>query len=183
MLLCTRTSIENVTLKRNSKKSTISVNQIASLDMHTTVFSSKFLFVFQVLSDDSSTTNSISQAKSRIGHVMVMLLQVGVKEKFKNVPLSTGLNLACFAGALLFSSASLFLLSRLHCSPEEGVTVGHSSHNAPLERNTSDQKRRHDSFIKEIIPKCNKIALIVTFTIHCTFVSHVECQNNHKGQP
>lgn len=66
-----------------------------------------------------SKTSSISQTKSRIGTAVVMLLQVGVLEKFKSVPLATGLDLACFAGALFFSSASMFLLSRLYCSSEE----------------------------------------------------------------
>lgn len=56
---------------------------------------------------------SISQAKSKIGHAVLMILQVGVLEKFKNVPLVTGLDLACFAGAVIVSSACIFLLSRL----------------------------------------------------------------------
>ncbi|XP_043709032.1 uncharacterized protein LOC122658186 [Telopea speciosissima] len=56
---------------------------------------------------------SISQAKSKIGHAVLMILQVGVLEKFKNIPLVTGLDLACFAGAIIVSSACIFLLSRL----------------------------------------------------------------------
>ncbi|KAG2666532.1 hypothetical protein I3760_15G066500 [Carya illinoinensis] len=56
---------------------------------------------------------SVSEAKSKIGHAVMMILQVGVLEKFKNVPMVTGLDLACFAGAVLISSASIFLLSRL----------------------------------------------------------------------
>lgn len=56
---------------------------------------------------------SVSQAKSKIGHAITMILQVGVLEKFRNIPLVTGLDLACFAGAILVSSASIFLLSRL----------------------------------------------------------------------
>ncbi|KAG6674841.1 hypothetical protein I3842_15G066900 [Carya illinoinensis] len=56
---------------------------------------------------------SVSQAKSKIGHAVMMILQVGVLEKFKNVPMVTGVDLACFAGAVLISSASIFLLSRL----------------------------------------------------------------------
>ncbi|KAK9136427.1 hypothetical protein Syun_015757 [Stephania yunnanensis] len=55
----------------------------------------------------------ISQAKSKIGHAVLMILQVGVLDKFKNVPLVTGLDLACFAGAVLISSACTFLLSKL----------------------------------------------------------------------
>ncbi|CAK7347652.1 unnamed protein product [Dovyalis caffra] len=56
---------------------------------------------------------SVSQAKSKIGHAILMVLQVGLLEKFKNIPLATSLDLACFAGAVMVSSACIFLLSRL----------------------------------------------------------------------
>ncbi|XVE94784.1 hypothetical protein REPUB_Repub02eG0039000 [Reevesia pubescens] len=56
---------------------------------------------------------SVSQAKSKIGHAVMMILQVGVLEKFKSIPIITSLDLACFAGAIFVSSASIFLLSRL----------------------------------------------------------------------
>ena len=56
---------------------------------------------------------SITEAKSKLGHVVVMILQAGILDKFKNVPLSSGLDLVCFAGAVFISSASVFLLSRL----------------------------------------------------------------------
>ncbi|KAJ9674600.1 hypothetical protein PVL29_023876 [Vitis rotundifolia] len=56
---------------------------------------------------------SVSQAKSRIGHAIMMILQVGVLEKFQSIPLASGLDLACAAGAILVSSACVFLLSRL----------------------------------------------------------------------
>lgn len=56
---------------------------------------------------------SVSQAKSKIGHAVMMILQVGVLEKLKSVNLVTAVDLACFAGAVLISSASIFLLSRL----------------------------------------------------------------------
>ncbi|XP_042509481.1 uncharacterized protein LOC122085108 [Macadamia integrifolia] len=63
---------------------------------------------------------SISQAKSKIGHAVMMILQVGVLEKFKNIPLVTGLDLACFAGAVIVSSAGIFLLSRLSMGGTKG---------------------------------------------------------------
>ncbi|XP_021285061.1 uncharacterized protein LOC110417156 [Herrania umbratica] len=63
---------------------------------------------------------SVSQAKSKIGHAVMMILQVGVLEKFKSIPLVTSLDLACFAGAVFVSSACIFLLSRL--------SVGGSQH-------------------------------------------------------
>nr|XP_043618287.1 uncharacterized protein LOC122590014 [Erigeron canadensis] len=56
---------------------------------------------------------SVSQAKSKIGHALMLLLQVGVLDKFKSVPLVTGLDLACFAAAVFVSSAGLFVLSQL----------------------------------------------------------------------
>ena len=55
---------------------------------------------------------SVTQAKSKMGHAVIMIMQVGVLDKFKSVPLVTGLDLACFAGAIFVSSACLFLLSR-----------------------------------------------------------------------
>ncbi|KAG9153051.1 hypothetical protein Leryth_012315 [Lithospermum erythrorhizon] len=59
------------------------------------------------------SNDSIMQVKSRIGHAVMLLLQVGVLEKFKNIPVLTGFDLACFAAAVFASSASTFLLSRL----------------------------------------------------------------------
>ncbi|GAU46020.1 hypothetical protein TSUD_95960 [Trifolium subterraneum] len=57
---------------------------------------------------------SIEQAKSKIGHAVMMILQVGLIEKFNDVPLVTGVDLACFAAALVTSSATIFVLSRLN---------------------------------------------------------------------
>ncbi|KAM3710536.1 hypothetical protein ACB098_01G039000 [Castanea mollissima] len=56
---------------------------------------------------------SVSQAKSKIGHAVMMILQVGVLDKLKSVPVVTGLDLACFAGAVFISSACIFFLSKL----------------------------------------------------------------------
>ncbi|XP_059637377.1 uncharacterized protein LOC132279419 [Cornus florida] len=52
---------------------------------------------------------SVAQAKSKMGHAVAMLLQVGVLEKFKSVAVVTGFDLACFAGAIFLSSASIFV--------------------------------------------------------------------------
>ncbi|PNX86839.1 hypothetical protein L195_g042922 [Trifolium pratense] len=57
---------------------------------------------------------SIEQAKSKIGHAVMMILQVGLIEKFNDIPLVTGVDLACFAAALVTSSATIFVLSRLN---------------------------------------------------------------------
>ncbi|XP_058081632.1 uncharacterized protein LOC131229662 [Magnolia sinica] len=56
---------------------------------------------------------SVSQAKLKIGQSVVMILQTGLLEKFKNVPMATGLDLLCFAGTVLLSSACVFFLSTL----------------------------------------------------------------------
>lgn len=65
---------------------------------------------------------SVSQAKSKIGHAVVMILQVGLLDKFKSIPLVTPLDLACFAGAVLLSSAGIFILARL--STTSGAVAG-----------------------------------------------------------
>ncbi|XP_022144308.1 uncharacterized protein LOC111014021 isoform X2 [Momordica charantia] len=57
---------------------------------------------------------SVSAVKSKIGHAVVMILQVGVLEKFKSIPLNSAADLACFAAAVLISSASIFFLSKLN---------------------------------------------------------------------
>ncbi|KAK3146145.1 hypothetical protein QOZ80_3BG0262270 [Eleusine coracana subsp. coracana] len=62
---------------------------------------------------EGARLRSITHAKTRIGHAIVLLLQAGILEEFKNVPLASGLDMACFAGAVLASSAGVFLLSRL----------------------------------------------------------------------
>lgn len=59
------------------------------------------------------------QGKARIGHAILLLLQVGVLENFKSVPLVTGIDMACFAGAVLASSASVFILSKLDMSQRQ----------------------------------------------------------------
>ncbi|XP_038976164.1 uncharacterized protein LOC120107081, partial [Phoenix dactylifera] len=61
----------------------------------------------------SMEMQSISEAKSKIGHAILLILQTGMLEKFKNVTLASGLDLACFAGAVFISSACVFLLSKL----------------------------------------------------------------------
>ncbi|KAJ6813796.1 uncharacterized protein M6B38_143240 [Iris pallida] len=62
---------------------------------------------------DGMAMNSISHAKSKVGHAVVLILQAGVLDKFKTVPLTGTLDLACFAAAVFVSSACVFLLSKL----------------------------------------------------------------------
>ncbi|XP_015072993.1 uncharacterized protein LOC107017240 [Solanum pennellii] len=74
--------------------------------------SGKKLYYFQTL-PSLMGMKSVMQAKARIGHALIMLLQVGVLEKFKNIPVVNGLDLACFAAAVFVSSICVFILSRL----------------------------------------------------------------------
>ncbi|KAL0369035.1 UNVERIFIED_CONTAM: hypothetical protein Scaly_1122400 [Sesamum calycinum] len=53
------------------------------------------------------------QAKSKIGQAVIMILQVQVLEKCKSIPVVNGMDIACFAGAIFLSSASLFVLSKI----------------------------------------------------------------------
>ena len=58
--------------------------------------------------------HSLDELKTKIGHVIVMILLVGMFDKSKKVPIHSGLDLLCFSASILLSSGSLFLLSKLH---------------------------------------------------------------------
>jgi len=57
---------------------------------------------------------SLDELKTKLGHVIVMILLVGMFEKSKKVPINTGLDLLCFSASILLSSGCLYLLSKLH---------------------------------------------------------------------
>ncbi|KAH0455001.1 hypothetical protein IEQ34_016925 [Dendrobium chrysotoxum] len=57
---------------------------------------------------------SVAEAKSRIGHAVMMLLQAGMVEKLKGVSVVNGMDLGCFAAAIFTASATVFLLAHLH---------------------------------------------------------------------
>ncbi|XP_020112805.1 uncharacterized protein LOC109727213 [Ananas comosus] len=57
---------------------------------------------------------SVNELKTKVGHVIVTVLLVGLFEKSKKVTISTPLDLFCFAASILLSSGCLYLLSRLH---------------------------------------------------------------------
>ncbi|XP_038974803.1 uncharacterized protein LOC103696925 isoform X1 [Phoenix dactylifera] len=89
--------------------------QVRYLDLTEKHFSRNLIILlnrFQMLAK-SMEMQSISEAKSKIGHAILLILQTGMLEKFKNVTLASGLDLACFAGAVFISSACVFLLSKL----------------------------------------------------------------------
>ncbi|CAN6857973.1 unnamed protein product [Brassica oleracea var. botrytis] len=64
----------------------------------------------------NQSNQSIGEVKARIGYAVVMILHVGMMEKFKTTPLVTCMDLACFAASLFILSASMFLLSKLSSS-------------------------------------------------------------------
>lgn len=57
---------------------------------------------------------SLDELKTKLGHVIVMILLVGMFEKSKKVPIHSGVDLLCFSASILLSSGCLFLLSKLH---------------------------------------------------------------------
>ncbi|CAM6020378.1 unnamed protein product [Sphagnum balticum] len=62
---------------------------------------------------------SIAELKTKLGHVIVMILLVGMFEKSKKVPIHTINDLLCLSASILLASGSLFLLSKLHSNLQE----------------------------------------------------------------
>ncbi|XP_062095709.1 uncharacterized protein LOC133801503 [Humulus lupulus] len=56
---------------------------------------------------------TVNELKTKVGHVIVMLLLIGLLDKCKKASINTPLDLLCFAASVLLSSGCLFLLSRL----------------------------------------------------------------------
>lgn len=59
---------------------------------------------------------SLDELKTKLGHVIVMILLVGMFEKSKKVPIHTGTDLLCFSASILLASGCLYFLSKLHLS-------------------------------------------------------------------
>nr|XP_016466452.1 PREDICTED: uncharacterized protein LOC107789190 [Nicotiana tabacum] len=56
---------------------------------------------------------SVSGLKTKIGHVIVMLLLIGLFDKSKRAVINSPFDLLCFSASLLLCSACLYLLSKL----------------------------------------------------------------------
>ncbi|XP_065882172.1 uncharacterized protein [Euphorbia lathyris] len=56
---------------------------------------------------------TVNQLKTKLGHVIVMLLLIGFFEKSKTAAIHTATDLLCFATSVLLCSLSLFLLAKL----------------------------------------------------------------------
>ncbi|WOH16351.1 hypothetical protein DCAR_0935902 [Daucus carota subsp. sativus] len=59
---------------------------------------------------------SVNELKTKLGHVIVMLLLIGLLEKSKKALIISSTDLLCFSASILLSSGCLFLLSRLNGS-------------------------------------------------------------------
>lgn len=57
---------------------------------------------------------SLNDLKTKLGHVIVLVLLVGIFEKSKRVTITSCTDLLCFAVSIFLSSVCLYLLSRLN---------------------------------------------------------------------
>ncbi|CAH2078541.1 unnamed protein product, partial [Thlaspi arvense] len=59
---------------------------------------------------------SVSELKTKLGHVIVMLLLIGLFDKSRKIVITSVTDLLCISVSIFLSSACLFLLSRLNGS-------------------------------------------------------------------
>uniref|UniRef100_A0A5B7CDF8 Uncharacterized protein n=1 Tax=Davidia involucrata TaxID=16924 RepID=A0A5B7CDF8_DAVIN len=57
---------------------------------------------------------TVRELKTKLGHVIVMLLLIGLFEKSKKAVIQTPVDLLCFSASVLLSSGCLYLLSKLN---------------------------------------------------------------------
>lgn len=57
---------------------------------------------------------SVNELKTKLGHVIVMLLLIGLFEKSKKAVIHSSTDLLCFSASVLLSSGCLYLLSKLN---------------------------------------------------------------------
>ncbi|GFP81539.1 hypothetical protein PHJA_000297200 [Phtheirospermum japonicum] len=57
---------------------------------------------------------TVNELKTKLGHVIVMLLLIGLFDKSKKAVIQTPFDLLCFSASVLLSSGCLFLLSKLN---------------------------------------------------------------------
>ncbi|KAK1294172.1 hypothetical protein QJS10_CPA16g01403 [Acorus calamus] len=60
--------------------------------------------------------SSLDELKTKVGHVIVMILLVKMFERSKMVAITTGLDLLSYSICIFLSSASLYILHNLHKS-------------------------------------------------------------------
>ena len=64
--------------------------------------------------------SSLDELKTKVGHVIVMILLVKMFERSKMVTIATGYDLLSYACCIFLSSASLYILNLLHKTDENG---------------------------------------------------------------
>lgn len=57
---------------------------------------------------------TVNDLKTKVGHVIVMLLLIGLIDRSKKATIQTPVDLLCFCASVFLSSSSLFLLSKLN---------------------------------------------------------------------
>lgn len=73
---------------------------------------------------------SLDELKTKLGHVIVMILLVGMFEKSKKVIVHTSMDFLCFSASILLSSGALYLLSILHNSQSNNHSNGEDMRHA-----------------------------------------------------
>lgn len=58
--------------------------------------------------------SSLDELKTKVGHVIVMILLVKMFERSKMVTIATGMDLLSYSVCIFLSSASLYILNNLH---------------------------------------------------------------------
>lgn len=58
--------------------------------------------------------SSLDELKTKVGHVIVMILLVKMFERSKMVTIATGTDLLSYSVCIFLSSASLYILHNLH---------------------------------------------------------------------
>ncbi|KAL2927105.1 hypothetical protein RDABS01_019352 [Bienertia sinuspersici] len=67
--------------------------------------------------------SSLGELKTKVGHVIVMILIVKMFERSKMVTIATGMDLLSYSVCIFLSSASLYILHNLHKQDENGNDV------------------------------------------------------------
>lgn len=62
--------------------------------------------------------SSLDELKTKVGHVIVMILLVKMFERSKMVKITTGMDLLTYAVCIFLSSASLYILNNLQKGDE-----------------------------------------------------------------
>lgn len=79
------------------------------------VFGSNFFGLFRLQERPKwLRIQSLEELKAKLGHVIVMVLLVGMFDKSKKIPINSPMDLVCFSMSILLASGCLYLLSKLH---------------------------------------------------------------------